>query len=117
MSLELKGKLIEIYPTQQVSERFKKREFVIETTEEINGNNYINYAKMQLVQNKCEIVDKFRLGDTVTVSFNVKGNKYDKDGRTQYISNLDAWRITSEVSTSANQQPAGGQEYKDDMPF
>ena len=93
MSLELTGTLVEIYPTQQVSERFKKREFVLETKEEINGNIYSNFAKFQIVQNKCEILDRFNVGDEVKVSFNVKGNRWEKDGKVQYITNLDAWRV------------------------
>ena len=93
MCFELTGKLVAINETQQVSERFKKREFVLEIAEEINGNVYTNYAKMQLVQNKCEIIDNFQIGDTVKVSFNIKGNKWERDGNVNYITNLDAWRV------------------------
>jgi hypothetical protein len=64
-------------------------------SEEINGNVYTNYAKMQLVQNKCEILDRFNEGDQVKVSFNIKGNKWEKDGKVSYITNLDAWRVES----------------------
>jgi hypothetical protein len=95
MSLEVTGKLAVKYDTQQVNERFKKREFVLEISEEINGNVYTNYAKMQLVQNKCEILDRFNEGDSVKVSFNLKGNKWEKDGKVNYITNLDAWRVES----------------------
>lgn len=102
MSLEVTGKLVVKYDTQQVNDRFKKREFVIEIAEEINGNVYTNYAKMQLVQNKCEIVDRFNVGDTVKVSFNIKGNKWEKDGKVNYITNLDAWRVEA-----ANAAPGG----------
>jgi len=105
MTLEVTGKLIEKYDSIQVSERFKKREFVLELAEEINGNVYTNYAKMQLVQAKCEIIDKFNVGDVLKVSFNIKGTKYEKDGKTNYFSNLDAWR----VENAANAQPAAGQ--------
>ena len=93
MSLEVTGKLHVKYETQQVSEKFKKREFVLELAEEINGNIYTNYAKMQLVQNKCDILDRFKEGDLVKVSFNIKGNKWERDGKVNYITNLDAWRI------------------------
>ena len=93
MSLEVTGKILHKYDTQQVSERFKKREFVLELAEEINGNVYTNYAKMQLVQNKCELLDRYNEGDTVKVSFNIKGNRWERDGKVNYITNLDAWRI------------------------
>src|SRR6478735_10037602 len=93
MSLEVTGKLLVKYDAQQVNDRFKKREFVMELAEEINGNVYTNYAKMQLVQNKCDILDRFNVGDTLSVNFNIKGNRYEKEGRTSYFSNIDAWRL------------------------
>lgn len=105
MSLEVTGKLLVKYDTQQVSERFKKREFVMELAEEINGNTYTNYAKMQLVQNKCEIIDRFNEGDQIKVSFNIKGNRWEKDGRVNFITNLDAWRV--EAASAGASAPAG----------
>ncbi|MBW7912223.1 MAG: DUF3127 domain-containing protein [Taibaiella sp.] len=135
MSFELTGKLVAVNDTQQVSDRFKKREFVLEISEEINGNVYTNYAKMQLVQNKCEIIDNFKIGDNVKVSFNIKGNKWERDGNVNYITNLDAWRVENAgqssgqsqvASTPAYQAPAGNggnmnynpsPENVDDLPF
>ena len=105
MSLEVTGKLLVKYETQQVSEKFKKREFVLELAEEINGNTYTNFAKMQLVQNKCEIIDRFKEGETVKVSFNIKGNRWERDGKVNYITNLDAWRVESAAAGA----PAGNQ--------
>jgi len=102
MSLEVTGKLLVKYETQQVSEKFKKREFVLELAEEINGNIYTNFAKMQLVQNKCDIIDRFKEGEQVKVSFNIKGNKWERDGKVNYITNLDAWRMESATATPAN---------------
>jgi len=93
MALEVIGKLIEKGATMQVSERFKKREFVLDITEEVNGNAYPNFAKLQAVQNRCELLDGFSEGDTVKVSFNIRGNKWEKDGKVNYITSLDAWRI------------------------
>src|ERR1043165_9143815 len=102
MSLEVTGKLIEKFDTQQVNDRFRKREFVMELAEEINGNVYTNFAKMQLVQTKCDILDRFNIGDTIKVNFNIKGNRWERDGRVNYITNLDVWRIES----AANANPA-----------
>jgi hypothetical protein len=106
MSLEVTGKLLVKYDTQQVNDKFKKREFVVELAEEINGNLYTNFAKLQLVQSKCEIIDRFNVGDLIKVSFNIKGNSYvdKKDGATKYITNLDAWRIEAgNAAAPANQ--------------
>ncbi len=107
MSFELTGKLAMKYDTQQVSERFKKREFVVETAEEVNGMVYNNYAKMQLVQNKCEILDRFNVGDQIKVNFNIKGNKWEKDGRLSFITNLDAWRVEYANAAAPAAAPGG----------
>lgn len=106
MSFEITGKLIQVSDTQQVNDRFKKREFVLETSEEVNGNVYTNFAKMQLVQNKCEIIENFNIGDTVKVNFNIKGNKWERDGNVNYITNLDAWRIENAQQNTTNAAPA-----------
>lgn len=114
MALELIGKLIEKHPVQQVTERFKKREFVLDISEEVNGNTYANYAKMQVVQNRCELLDNYNEGDILKVTFNVRGNRWERDGKVNYINSLDAWRIEKANSGDNNaygnsspaQQPA-----------
>ena len=93
MSYELTGKLVAKYDTVQRTETFKTREFVIEKTEDINGRSISNYVKFQSVQDRTSMPDRFNLGDEVKVSFNIKGTKWVKDGRENYITNLDAWRI------------------------
>ncbi|MBL0145082.1 MAG: DUF3127 domain-containing protein [Chitinophagaceae bacterium] len=93
MSYELTGKLVAKYDIVQRTETFKTREFVIEKSEEINGRTITNFAKFQCVQDKTAIVDRVNIGDDVKVYFNIKGSKWEKDGKTNYITNLDAWRI------------------------
>ena len=109
MSLEVTGKLIQKGPVQQIKDTFKKREFVLDITEEVNGNSYANYASLQLVQAKCDILDRFNEGDTVKVSFNIRGNRYEKDGIVKYFTSLDAWRI--EHAAAAAAVPAGAPAY------
>ena len=111
MSLEVTGKLAVKYDTQQIKESFKKREFVIELSEEINGNVYTNFAKMQLVQNKCDLLDRFNVGDQIKVSFNLKGNRWEKDGKVNYITNLDAWRIEAAMAGAPNAAPSSMPAY------
>ena len=93
MSYELAGKLIAKYDTVQRTETFKTREFVVEKSEDINGRTITNYIKFQAIQDKTNMLDKLNIGDEVKVYFNIKGSKWEKDGKTNYITNLDAWRI------------------------
>jgi len=121
MSLEVTGKLIVKGDTQQVNDKFKKREFVLELSEEINGNMYTNYAKLQLVQAKCDVLDKYNIGQEVKASFNIKGNKWEKDGKVNYITNLDCWRIEGVEGAQQGAQPQQTHnptpENVDDSPF
>lgn len=112
MSYELKGKLVEKYNTQQVSDKFKKREFVLEIEEIINGNIYTNYAKMQLMQNKCDILDPFSVGQNLKVQFNVKGNKWIRDDKPIYMTNLDVWKIEADGAQQSAPAPAPKQQYQ-----
>ncbi len=88
MSYELTGKLLEKFDTIQRTETFKVREFVVEKTEDINGKTIKNYIKFQCVQDRTNIIDRINKGDEIKVYFNIKGTKWDKDGRTSYFSNL-----------------------------
>jgi hypothetical protein len=102
MSYEIIGKLIAKYDTVQRSETFKTREFVIEKSDEISGRTIVNYVKLQCVQDKTAIVDKVNINDTVKVYFNIKGSQWSKDGKVNYITNLDAWRLEQILSNDNN---------------
>jgi len=93
MSYELTGKLIARFDIVQRTETFKTREFVVEKTEDINGRSITNYVKFQCVQDKTAMPDRFNIGDDVKVFFNIKGTKWTKEGKDNYITNLDAWRM------------------------
>jgi hypothetical protein len=93
MSYELTGKLVAKYDTVQKTETFKTREFAVEKTDDIGGRTITNYAKFQCVQDKTAIIDKVNIGDEIKVHFNIKGSKWERDGKVNYITNLDAWRI------------------------
>ena len=93
MSYELTGRLVAKYETVQKSPTFKTREFAVEKTEDIGGRTITNYVKFQSVQDKTSIIDKINIGDEIKIHFNIKGTKWEKDGKINYFTNLDAWRI------------------------
>lgn len=108
MSFELEGKLIEKFDEQQVSDAFKKREFVVETTEEGGGRVFTEQIKFQLVQDKCNLIDSVDVNQSVKVSFNIKGRKWEKAGNVNYFTNLDAWRVEPAGGTAGNPTAAAG---------
>ncbi|MEP7108847.1 MAG: DUF3127 domain-containing protein [Ferruginibacter sp.] len=93
MNYDLTGKLVAKFDTMQKSATFKTREFVVEKTEDIGGRTITNYVKFQSVQDKTMIIDKVNIDDEIKVYFNIKGNKWERDGKVNYITNLDAWKI------------------------
>jgi len=93
MSFEITGKLIEKYNTIQVSDRFKKREFVIEKTESNGGMEFTDHIKFQLTQDRCNLIESIEVNAEIKVNFNIRGNKWEKEGKVNYFTNLDAWRI------------------------
>ena len=126
MSYEAEGKLYKKMDTQQVTDSFKKREFVVE----IEDGAYSQIVKFQLTQANCEKLDPFNEGDKIKVTFSIRGREYTKDGNTSYFTNLDAWRldaagaqqaapaapaaVTSGSFPTAANEPAGSD---DDLPF
>jgi len=101
MSYELTGKLVAKFDMVQKTATFKTREFAVEKTDEIGGRAISNFVKFQCVQDKTGIIDKINIGDEIKVHFNIKGTKWEKDGKVSYFTNLDAWRIEA-ASTSAS---------------
>ena len=99
MSFQLTGKLKKIDPIVQVSEKFSKREFVI--TDE--SSQYPQDILFQSVQDKCTLLDAFKLGDVVQVSFNLRGREWTSPtNEVKYFNTLEAWRIEGgQAQTSA----------------
>ena len=90
MSYEVKGKLIVKSDEHQITERFKKREFVIDTD---TDTDYPQQIKFQLTQDRCSLLDNYDLNDEINVHFNLKGRGYQKNGETIYFTNLEAWKL------------------------
>ena len=103
MAFEISGKVIDISPVNQVSDKFKKREFVIEKKETGGAAVFIDYIKFQLVQDKCDLINESFLNEEIKIWFNLKGNKWERDGKINYFTNLDAWKIEKLSSVPRDQ--------------
>ncbi len=103
MAFEITGKVVDILPVNQVSDKFRKREFIIEKKETGGAAVFIDYIKFQLIQDKCDLINESFLNEEVKIWFNLKGNKWERDGKINYFTNLDAWKIEKTSSPSGNQ--------------
>lgn len=115
MSFEINGRLAEIYETQKVSDRFQKREFVLEIKSTgTSGYEFVDFIKFQSTQDKCSLLDQFNVDDMVKVAFNLRGRKWEKDGQVSYFTNLEAWRI--EKLQNETSEPVIDTPAKDTIP-
>ncbi|MBS1552361.1 MAG: DUF3127 domain-containing protein [Bacteroidetes bacterium] len=116
--MQITGKLFEVFESKQVTEKFKKREFVVEYAE---NTQYPEYIKFQLNQDKCELIDGFKINDPIEVHFNLTGKPWtNKDGLKTYFTNLVAWKLNKAGnvnSQSSEEEPHMESSSDDDLPF
>ncbi len=85
MSFEIKGKLYRKFDTEQKTETFRAREFVLL----VEDGNYPQYLKFQLTQDRCSLIDPFELNDEILVHFDLRGREWND----KFFTNLNAWRL------------------------
>lgn len=115
--MELTGKIKEIGNTQAIgANNFKKRELVITTDEQ-----YPQHILIEANQDKCEVLDKYHVGQIVKVSTNIRGREWpNPQGETKYFNSIQLWRIDAVGNTpqSAFEAPANYKEEEHDvLPF
>jgi hypothetical protein len=119
MLYEAFGTLHALFDEQQVTEKFRKREFVVE----IEDGNYLQYVKFQLTQDKCSALNSFQKGDKVKVVFGLSGREgKSRDGNTVYYTNLGAWKLekidgASSAPPSRRSSSDAPPPDDDDIPF
>lgn len=109
MRYELKGTLRVIKDTQVVSDRFKKREFVVMIDEE---GQFPQPIMCQFTQDRCTKLDGYNTGDKVNVEFYLKGREWvSPQGETKYFLSADAWTIGKNSEQSGQEFPQN-EEFK-----
>lgn len=100
---KLTGTVKLINDTQQVTEKFSKREFVVSET----SSMYPQDILFQATQDKCSILDNIKENDQIEVSFNLRGREWTSPtGEVKYFNSLEAWRI--EKAGQVNVMPSDG---------
>ena len=120
---ELSVKIYKISETQKVSDSFSKREFIVET-----DTQYKQYLLLQVVKDKCAVLDGYEVGENVKVSLNLNGRLWtNPQGEEKCFNTLDCWKIEKETNEpQQTPQPTGvqegatvgkGTEEEDPLPF
>ncbi|MES2800743.1 MAG: DUF3127 domain-containing protein [Bacteroidota bacterium] len=102
---KLTGTVKLVNATVQVSEKFSKREFVVTD----NSSMYPQDIMFQSTQDKCAMLDGVSAGETVEVSFNLRGREWTSpQGEVKYFNTLEAWRIEKQSAAMGNNMSNGG---------
>ena len=107
------------------SNGFRKREVVITTEEQ-----YPQHLLIEFIQDKCELLNAFQLGQAVKIGINLRGREWvNPQGETKYFNSVQGWRIDAVETAPTSEmppmppasafEPAEGDanEVEDDLPF
>ena len=98
MSYKMVGVVYTIGDTQQVSDKFAKRDIILEDS----SSKYPQYIPFQFTQDKVNELDNFAPGMEVEISYNLRGRLWDnpKTGQQQCFSTLEGWKIETVGGTA-----------------
>ena len=124
--MEVQGKVKVVGETQTFgSNGFRKREIVVTTEEQ-----YPQHIMVEFVQDKCDLLNNFQVGNDVKISINLRGREWvNPQGETKYFNSIQGWRIEN-LQAAAPSAPVAvppadafepatdlKEEEHDDLPF
>lgn len=129
-SYEVQGLIHSLGETKEFgSNGFTKREFVLKLTGDEENSSYPNYIALELIKDKCAMIDAYSIGDEITVHLNLSGRLWSSAGQPERcFTSLQAWRIEragagagmdagmNSFDQSPPPPPMGDDNY-DDVPF
>ena len=121
--MEVIGKIKIIGDVQTFgANRFQKRELVVTTDDQ-----YPQMIMIEFVQDKCDLLNNYKVGQDVKVSINLRGREWiNPQGEAKYFNSIQGWRIESLSQAAPSNLPPVDQfqpasnvsnEEPDDLPF
>ena len=125
MGIQTSGRIHRVFDAKQVTERFRKREFVLTLEPD---SRYPQFVQFQVTGDRCEQLDAFKEGDEVMVEFSLRGREWTSpQGDVKYFNSLDVWEIQARAGTGAGTRAPADDEpplpdgpppgFDDDVPF
>lgn len=120
--MKLQGKIIFASKTEQITDSFRKRDLIIETDADTQWPQEI---KIELHQDKVELIAGMKKGDEVIVDCNLRGRSHvNKEGKKMWFNTIAGWKVTKVGSATSEPSapdpapaPVPSDEEDDDLPF
>ncbi|OJV51630.1 MAG: hypothetical protein BGO31_00050 [Bacteroidetes bacterium 43-16] len=110
MSNQVTGKIYRIDQPVQRTQTFSHRNFILDVSETNNGQTYPNFIMLQLVNNNTSLIDQYKVGDVIKVSYNLRGSLFNGQQGETVITNINAWKIEP-VQVQQQQYAPPAQQY------
>ncbi|MCX7551024.1 DUF3127 domain-containing protein [Xanthomarina sp. F2636L] len=124
--MEVQGRIKLVGDTQTFGNNgFRKREVVVTTEEQ-----YPQHIMIEFVQDKCDLLNNFQVGQQVKISINLRGREWtNPQGEVKYFNSIQGWRIeAAQQEASGNMPPVPpaeafepandlNEDDHDDLPF
>ena len=109
--MQVSGTVKVINKTQEIGKSgFTKRELVVTTSEQ-----YPQDILVEFVKDECELLDAFEIGQSVTVSINIRGREWiNPEGVAKYFNSIQGWRIEKGIKEGTEPSP---KKKVNDLPF
>lgn len=115
----LKGKIYKVFPIQQKSDRFKKREIIVQVTNPTDKGVYVEYIRLQCINDKIDLIRDAEKGNQVVCRFSITGTKTGKADEEIFYTNLnviDLTIINNAADIIRSDIKPGSADYKDQFP-
>jgi len=114
MDNEFTGTLVLIKETEEISDRFQKREFIVSD----DDDKYEQLISFELHQDKVDLILGLNPGDKIKVGFNLRGREWiDNVGNKKYFNTLQAWRVDKLASAKEEDSNPDFNEFDQAEPF
>ena len=90
--MNLTGTVHEVMPAIQRG-KGQSRKFVVKTTTSNGEKQWNDYITFELWGDKADLVTEADTGSELTVEYNLRGNRWEKDGKVSYFNSLQAWKV------------------------
>ena len=119
--MQITGKIKLINETQTFgASGFRKRDMVLTTDEK-----YPQMLQVEFAQDNVDLLDKYAVGQDVTISINLRGREWiNPEGVAKYFNSIIGWRIETSATTQEGDAPASfgttpvaQNEEPSDLPF
>ena len=112
-TFEIQGLIHSIGETTEYGNNgFTKREFVIKLTGDDENSAYPNHIALELIKDKCALIDGYKEGDELKVSFSLSGRLWSGGGKPEKcFTSLQAWKIEGVGASPAIAQPAAQESF------